>query len=178
MDCYTSTRENRRKRSVCVQNKYTQACENKKIQDEAVLVNTSTDTSESKRERVRQRQRGRSTPALSVMETVMIALDWTIGTFCLYICLSLFYLVLEIWASTRDFSTWALRVLFGNGFFKRHTVNSEIFARILFSRIALKGIFATFKIRDLDMIYLHKYTTEWFRESFIFAKLRIREVSW
>ena len=35
------------------------------------------------------------------------------------------------------------------------TVNSEIFARNLFSRIVLKDIFATFKIRDLDMIYLH-----------------------
>ena len=29
------------------------------------------------------------------------------------------------------------------------TVNSEIFVRILFSRIALKDIFATFKICDL-----------------------------
>ena len=28
------------------------------------------------------------------------------------------------------------------------TVNSEIFARILFSRIALKDIFVTFKIHD------------------------------
>ena len=28
------------------------------------------------------------------------------------------------------------------------TVNSEIFARILFSRIALKDIFATFEIRE------------------------------
>ena len=34
------------------------------------------------------------------------------------------------------------------------TVNLEIFAIILFSWIALKDIFATFKIRDLDMIYL------------------------
>ena len=33
-------------------------------------------------------------------------------------------------------------------------VNSEIFAIILFSRIAVKDIFATFKIHDLDMIYL------------------------
>ena len=32
------------------------------------------------------------------------------------------------------------------------TVNSEILARILFSRIALKDIFGTFKICDLDMI--------------------------
>ena len=29
-----------------------------------------------------------------------------------------------------------------------HTVNSEIFARILLSRIALKDIFSTLKIRD------------------------------
>ena len=37
-----------------------------------------------------------------------------------------------------------------------NTVNSEIFARILFSRIALKGIFATLEIRDLGMIYISK----------------------
>ena len=36
----------------------------------------------------------------------------------------------------------------------KNTVNSEIFARILFSRIALKCIFATLEIRDLGMIYL------------------------
>ena len=29
-----------------------------------------------------------------------------------------------------------------------HTVNTEIFARILFSRMAVKDIFATFKICD------------------------------
>ena len=34
------------------------------------------------------------------------------------------------------------------------TVNSEILARILFSRIALKHIFATLKIRDMGVIYL------------------------
>ena len=33
------------------------------------------------------------------------------------------------------------------------TANSKIFARILFSRISLKDIFATFKIRDMDMIH-------------------------
>ena len=33
------------------------------------------------------------------------------------------------------------------------TVNPEIFARILFSQMALKDIFATFKIRDQGMIY-------------------------
>ena len=37
-----------------------------------------------------------------------------------------------------------------------YTVNSEIFARNLFLRIALKDIFWTFKIWDLDMIYLHQ----------------------
>ena len=35
------------------------------------------------------------------------------------------------------------------------TVNSEILARILFSEITVKDIFATFKIQELDMIYLH-----------------------
>ena len=35
-------------------------------------------------------------------------------------------------------------------------VNPEIFARILFSRIALKDIFATLKIRDKGMIYLYQ----------------------
>ena len=37
-----------------------------------------------------------------------------------------------------------------------YNVNSEIFARILFSRIALKDIFATLKIRDLGMIYVYQ----------------------
>ena len=37
-----------------------------------------------------------------------------------------------------------------------YTVNSEILARILFSRITLKDTFATIKIRNLDMIYLHQ----------------------
>ena len=36
------------------------------------------------------------------------------------------------------------------------TVSSEIFARILLSRIALKDIFATLEIRDLSMIYVYK----------------------
>ena len=36
------------------------------------------------------------------------------------------------------------------------TVDSEIFARTLFSRITLKGIFVTLKIRDLGMIYLYQ----------------------
>ena len=37
-----------------------------------------------------------------------------------------------------------------------NTVNSEIFARILFSRIALKGIFVTLGIRDLGMVYIYQ----------------------
>ena len=36
------------------------------------------------------------------------------------------------------------------------TVNPEVFARILFSQIALKDIFATLKIRDLGMVYLYQ----------------------
>ena len=36
------------------------------------------------------------------------------------------------------------------------TVNSEIFARILFSRIESKDIFATFKIRNYCMIYIYQ----------------------
>ena len=36
------------------------------------------------------------------------------------------------------------------------TVNPEIFARILISRMALKDIFATFKIRDEGMIYQYQ----------------------
>ena len=38
-----------------------------------------------------------------------------------------------------------------------YTVNPEIFARILFSRIALKDILATGKFRDYSMIYLILY---------------------
>ena len=37
-----------------------------------------------------------------------------------------------------------------------HTVNSEIFAKILLSQIALKHIFATLKIRDKGVIYLYQ----------------------
>ena len=40
----------------------------------------------------------------------------------------------------------------GTGF----TVNRENFARILFSRYALKDMFATLKIRDYVMIYLYQ----------------------
>ena len=39
------------------------------------------------------------------------------------------------------------------------TVNSEILARVLFSRIALKDLFVTFKIRNQGMIYLYQLTT-------------------
>ena len=38
---------------------------------------------------------------------------------------------------------------------KLTTVNPEIFARILFSRIALKDIFVTVKIHNKTMIYLY-----------------------
>ena len=39
----------------------------------------------------------------------------------------------------------------------RHiTVILEIFARIVFSRIALKDIFATLEIRDLGIIYVYQ----------------------
>ena len=60
------------------------------------------------------------------------------------------------------------------------TVNPEIFARILFSRMALKDILATLKIRNKghdfpisvkDRIILP------FHEDFIFTKLHICEVS-
>ena len=36
------------------------------------------------------------------------------------------------------------------------TVNLEVFARILFSQIVLKGIFAIIEIRDKEMVYLHQ----------------------
>ena len=40
--------------------------------------------------------------------------------------------------------------------FEGDTVNSKIFARILFSRIALKDILVTLEIRDLGMIYVYQ----------------------
>ena len=56
---------------------------------------------------------------------------------------------------------------------KHNTVNSEIFARILFSRIlALKVIFTTLKNRDYGMIYLYQKTDRMispFREGYIFT---------
>ena len=64
---------------------------------------------------------------------------------------------------------------------KPSTVNLEIFARILFSRIAFKDIFATLEIRDLGMIYVRISVNERvflpFREGFNFTKLRICKVS-
>ena len=36
------------------------------------------------------------------------------------------------------------------------TANSKIFARILFSPIALKDIFATLEKRDLGVVYVYK----------------------
>ena len=36
------------------------------------------------------------------------------------------------------------------------TVNSEIFAGILFLRIELKDIFATLKVHDFGMIYMYQ----------------------
>ena len=44
-----------------------------------------------------------------------------------------------------------------------NTVNSEIFARISISRMALKDIFATLKIHDKGKIYTYQSTTEWSR---------------
>ena len=41
-----------------------------------------------------------------------------------------------------------------------HTVDSKIFARILFSRIALKDIFATLKNRNWSMVTLYQETKE------------------
>ena len=51
------------------------------------------------------------------------------------------------------------------------TVNSEIFTRILFSPIALKDIFATFKIRNLPVSVNYKVILPFF-DGFIFMKLR------
>ena len=60
-----------------------------------------------------------------------------------------------------------------------HTVNSELLASILFSRITLKDIFATLKNRDYGILPLLVNDREIssFRERFIFTKLRICEVS-
>ena len=59
-------------------------------------------------------------------------------------------------------------------------IKKYIFARILFSQIALKGIFAMVKISDLGMIYLHvnrmistlrDFASAKFRENKILAKI-------
>ena len=56
-----------------------------------------------------------------------------------------------------------------------YTVNQEIFARILFSRIAVKDIFATL---DHDLCVSVNYRViSLFHEDFIFMKLHILEVS-
>ena len=61
---------------------------------------------------------------------------------------------------------------------RANTVNSETFAIILFSRISLKDIFATFKNlrqgHDLP-ISVNSRVLLSFRESFIFTKLRLWE---
>ena len=49
-----------------------------------------------------------------------------------------------------------------------YTINSEIFARILFSQLTLKHIFVTLKIRDKGVIYQYQLTTEWFANSWGF----------
>ena len=66
---------------------------------------------------------------------------------------------------------------------KGYTVNSEIFARILFLQIALKYIFVTFKICDKGVIYLYQKKTEWlhqfvrilFSRNFAYANAKFRE---
>ena len=55
---------------------------------------------------------------------------------------------------SRDAQVAMLQLTFMNH--RLITVNSEIFARILISRITLKDTFATLKIRDFRMIYLHQ----------------------
>ena len=60
---------------------------------------------------------------------------------------------------------------------KNVTVNSEIFARILFSRISLKGIFTTLKFATRFTYISKRQIDLTFREDFIFTKLRICEGS-
>ena len=55
------------------------------------------------------------------------------------------------------------------------TVNSEIFARILFSQMASKDIFATLKICDKGMIYLYQISPlheGFISQKFAYAKFR------
>ena len=59
----------------------------------------------------------------------------------------------------------------------KHTVNSEIFARILFSQIALKCKFAMLKIWDKGVIYLNERVILPICECFVFMKLCICEDS-
>ena len=75
-------------------------------------------------------------------------------------CLAYLYL-LQHWVNPRNF--WSSSTLVPvklqdsssyNSF--TITVNSEIFVRILFSRIAFKDIFATLEICDLGMIYVYQ----------------------
>ena len=39
----------------------------------------------------------------------------------------------------------------------KYAVTSETFAKVLFSRPALKDMFAMLEIRDYGMVYLHQY---------------------
>ena len=61
-----------------------------------------------------------------------------------------------------------------NWIFTSITVNSDIYARILLSRIVWKDTFATFKFRNWDMIYVisKRQSISPFCEGFIFRKLR------
>ena len=52
----------------------------------------------------------------------------------------------------------------------QHSVNSEIFARILFSRVAIKDIFAMLKSRDMGMVDDRVIVR--YREDFIFTKIK------
>ena len=47
-------------------------------------------------------------------------------------------------------------IFYWSFFYMADTVNSEIFARILFSRIVLKRIFGMLKIHDKGVIYLYQ----------------------
>ena len=51
---------------------------------------------------------------------------------------------------------WMAQLIQINSIGADDTVNSEIFATILFSRIALKDIFATLEIRESGMIYVYQ----------------------
>ena len=53
-------------------------------------------------------------------------------------------------------ANWMETFIKDGAFIEINTVNSEIFLRVLFLGIALKDKFATLKIRDYGMIYLHQ----------------------